>query len=93
MNALQGIYAFLSGMVFAIIYDKTKNILAPIIMHITLNFFGTYGLSAIEERVGSVVVGILTIIAVIIVPIALITFLKKNKVAKFYNKGNLNTGE
>ncbi len=39
MNLLQGIYAFLYGIVLCLIYSKFRNILAPLIMHAAANAF------------------------------------------------------
>ncbi|MBE6017158.1 MAG: CPBP family intramembrane metalloprotease [Lachnospiraceae bacterium] len=39
MNLLQGIYAFIYGIVLCLIYRKFRNILAPLIMHAAANAF------------------------------------------------------
>lgn len=38
-NIAQGVYTFLLGCIFALIYEKTQNILAPILMHCGANLF------------------------------------------------------
>lgn len=40
MNLIQGIYTFTSGIILALIYIKSKTIIAPIIVHIECNLFG-----------------------------------------------------
>lgn len=37
LNLVQGIYGFIMGIVFSFIYEKYKNIVAPIIMHMAAN--------------------------------------------------------
>lgn len=37
-NVVQGVYAFVIGMVFVFIYDKYKTLMAPILAHIFANF-------------------------------------------------------
>lgn len=41
-NLVQFAYAFLLGAFFGFIYIKTKNIVYPIILHICINFFGSF---------------------------------------------------
>ncbi len=38
-NIAQGVYAFLLGCVLALVYEKTQNILAPILLHCGANLF------------------------------------------------------
>ena len=38
-NLAQGIYGFLLGLIFIFVYEKYKNILAPIVMHMLCNLF------------------------------------------------------
>lgn len=42
MNPLQGIYAAALGIIFGMIYEKSKNILLTIILHILFNTLGTF---------------------------------------------------
>lgn len=37
-NLIQGIYAFIMGIVFTIIYERCKHILAPMLIHVVANF-------------------------------------------------------
>jgi len=41
-NLVQFAYAFFLGMFFGFIYIKTKNIIYPIILHMIVNFFGSF---------------------------------------------------
>lgn len=38
MNVVQGIYAFIVGFMFSLIYDKYKTIMAPVFAHMLINF-------------------------------------------------------
>lgn len=40
INLIQGVYTFIAGILLALIYVKTKTLLAPIIVHIEYNLFG-----------------------------------------------------
>ncbi|MGH4137604.1 CPBP family intramembrane glutamic endopeptidase [Clostridium sp.] len=42
-NMLQGIYTFIMGVVLAIIYNKTRSIIAPMLFHIMYNLLGSIG--------------------------------------------------
>lgn len=46
-NMIQGIYAFALGVVLALIYERTKSIWAPILMHMLVN-----GISSILSEIG-----------------------------------------
>lgn len=43
MNLIQSVYTFILGIFLALIYVETKTILAPIIVHMTYNLFGSVG--------------------------------------------------
>jgi membrane protease YdiL (CAAX protease family) len=48
MNVLQGLYAFLIGMFLCYVYEKTRNLVAPMLAHALANavaFFGTFVIS------------------------------------------------
>ena len=49
MNIIQGIYAFMLGMVLVLIYERTKSIWAPILMHVLFNGISA-ALSTIEAQ-------------------------------------------
>lgn len=51
-NLVQFGYAFLLGIFFGFIYIKTKNIVYPIILHMVINFFGSFLGSIIMEKSG-----------------------------------------
>lgn len=51
-NLVQFGYAFLLGVFFGFIYIKTKNIVYPIILHMVINFFGSFLGSIIMELSG-----------------------------------------
>lgn len=51
-NLVQFGYAFLLGVFFGFIYIKTKNIVYPIILHMVINFFGSFLGSIIMEKSG-----------------------------------------
>ncbi len=51
-NLVQFGYAFLLGIFFGFIYIKTKNIVYPIILHMVINFFGSFLGSIIMELSG-----------------------------------------
>lgn len=51
-NLVQFGYAFLLGVFFGFIYVKTKNIVYPIILHMVINFFGSFLGSIIMEKSG-----------------------------------------
>lgn len=42
MNIVQGVYAFLMGLVLGAVFDKYRTILAPMFCHIVFNVSGTY---------------------------------------------------
>ncbi len=68
-NVVQGIYAFLVGIIFAIVYDRYNNLLAPCLAHIAANgtsvFLSETGLY--ESIYSSVIMAILfTILSVVI---------------------------
>lgn len=51
-NLVQFGYAFLLGVFFGFIYIKTKNIVYPIILHVVINFFGSFLGSIIMDLSG-----------------------------------------
>lgn len=51
-NLVQFGYAFLLGIFFGFIYIKTKNIVYPIILHVIMNFFGSFLGSIIMDLSG-----------------------------------------
>ncbi len=69
-NLVQGLYAFVMGFTFGLIYKRTGKIWACIVAHIVFNAFGTYGVALIfghvETLVGIIlpgIVGVITIVA------------------------------
>ena len=42
LNPLQGIYAFALGILFGMVYEKSRNILITIVLHILFNMMGTF---------------------------------------------------
>lgn len=51
-NLVQFAYAFFLGMFFGFIYIKTKNIIYPIILHMIVNFFGSFVATIILDLSG-----------------------------------------
>ena len=41
-NMVQGVYAFMVGMILCFVYDKTHTILAPVIFHMSANMFACF---------------------------------------------------
>lgn len=53
-NLVQGIYAFVMGFLFGLIYKKTKKLWACVIAHMVFNTFGTYGASYIFSHIDNI---------------------------------------
>lgn len=70
-NLLQGIYAFLLGMMFAYIYDRfDRNLWAPILAHMSANVISVLGTSvpAVSKFFGSyyvILTGVMTILMIV----------------------------
>ena len=41
-NVVQGVYGFLMGILFALVYDRYKNFYLAVIMHAIVNFVGYF---------------------------------------------------
>ena len=76
-NMLQGIYTFIMAVVLAVVYSKTKSIVAPILFHMTYNLFGSIVIPVILNALGSFYIGFL-ILGAIILAVALILLFKSN---------------
>ncbi len=93
-NLVQFVYAFIIGMILALIYEKTKTIWIPILFHLVANFVSIL-ISNIEfineafnsEIVTYITVGITTISMVIIV----VYFIRSKTVAGTRMEGTLET--
>lgn len=75
-NIIQGIYAFIMGVLLALIYEWCHSIAAPILFHIGANVF-VYASSFLPEKVGSILTtyGSCAVLSVL----AIITILLINK--------------
>ncbi len=80
-NPLQAIYTFLLGVILAMVYEKTKNILTPILVHVLYNLYGSVIVRIIAEK-SLFIIGAITILSMVILPITIILFLKNNKLEK-----------
>ena len=76
-NMLQGIYAFILGVVIAIIYVKTQSIIASMLFHIMFNLFGS-----ILTPIMSIIIGmhhmVFLILGLILLAISLVLLFKNN---------------
>lgn len=76
-NMLQAIYTFIMGIVLAIVYNKTKSILAPILLHIMYNLLGSILLPTILNSIGGYYIVIL-VLGFIILILSLVLLFKNN---------------
>lgn len=70
-NLLQGIYAFIMGMIMAVIYEKSGSIVAPMLYHIGANGF-VYILRFVPEAITNVMSGIFASVVFLIAGIILL---------------------
>lgn len=76
-NIIQGIYATMLGVCLAYTYNKTKNILIPIFIHISANT-SVLGLSSLVENDDSALtVGIMVLVTLIFAIIGIVYFIKR----------------
>ncbi|MGH4117732.1 CPBP family intramembrane glutamic endopeptidase [Clostridium sp.] len=87
-NMLQGIYTFIMGVVLAIIYNKTRSIIAPMLFHIMYNLLGSIVLPFILSGIDGYYIAIL-ILGSIITIFSLVLILKNN--TKTINNNTLYT--
>lgn len=76
-NIIQGIYATMLGVCLAYAYNKTKNILIPIFIHISANTSVVCLSSFVENDGSALTVGIMVLVTLIFAIIGIIYFIKR----------------
>ena len=89
MNMVQAVYATFMGIVAAIIYEKTNNLMYPILVHVANNLIGAIQ-SFISSETGVFILNMVSLVMIIPMCCVIYRLLKRNCTEQVYAKKPVN---
>ena len=89
MNMVQAVYATFMGIVAAIIYEKTNNLMYPILVHVANNLIGAIQ-SFISSETGVFILNMVSLVMIITMCCVIYRLLKRNCTEQVYAKKPVN---